>query len=272
MMDMSVSSEARRISVADIGALKGERPLVALTAYTAPMASLLDPHADLLLVGDSVGMVVYGFDTTLPVTLDMMIAHGGAVVRASKRAFIVVDLPFANYQESREQAFRSAARVIAETGAQAVKLEGGEEMAETIAFLVARGVPAMGHVGLTPQQINVFGGFRAQGRDEARATRIRSDARAVADAGAFAFVLEGTVEPLAREIVAEATVPVIGIGASPACDGQILVTEDMLGLFGAFRPRHAKRFAELDEAVTKAVAHYAEEVKTRRFPGPEHVF
>lgn len=269
---MSVPSRTRRTSVADIGRLKGERPLVALTAYTAPMASLLDVHADLILVGDSVGMVVYGFDNTLSVTLDMMIAHGRAVVRASKQAFIVVDLPFASYQESREQAFRSAARLISETGAQAVKLEGGEEMAETIAFLVARGVPVMGHVGLTPQQINVFGGFRAQGRDEARAARIRADARAVADAGAFAFVLEGTVEPLAREIVADATVPVIGIGASPACDGQILVTEDMLGLFGAFRPRHAKRFAELGEEVDKAAARYAEEVKTRRFPGPEHVF
>lgn len=269
---MSVPSRARRTSVADIGALKGERPVVALTAYTAPMASLLDAHADLLLVGDSVGMVVYGFDTTLPVTLDMMVAHGGAVVRGSRQALVVVDLPFASYQESREQAFRSAARVIAETGAQAVKLEGGEEMAETIAFLVARGVPVMGHVGLTPQQINVLGGFRAQGREAARATRIRADARAVADAGAFALVLEGTVEPLARQIVAEATVPVVGIGASPACDGQILVTEDMLGLFGAFRPRHAKRFAELAEEVVKAAACYAEEVKTRRFPGAEHVF
>lgn len=269
---MSVSSRTKRTSVADIGALKGERPVVALTAYAAAMASLLDPHADLLLVGDSVGMVVYGFDNTLSVTPEMMIAHGGAVVRASKHALIVVDLPFASYQESREQAFRSAARIISETGAQAVKLEGGEEMAETIAFLAERGVPVVGHVGLTPQLINVFGGFRAQGREEARAARIQADARAVADAGAFAFVLEGTVEPLAREIVAQATVPVIGIGASPACDGQILVTDDMLGLFGAFRPRHAKRFVELGDEVDKAAARYAEEVRTRRFPGPEHVF
>lgn len=269
---MSAPVRSKRVSAADIGALKGVRPIVALTAYTAPMAAFLDPHVDLLLVGDSLGMVVYGFESTLPVTVEMMIAHGGAVVRGSKRSLVVVDMPFGSYQEGPAQAFRSAARMIAETGAQAVKLEGGAEMAETIAFLTARGVPVLAHVGLTPQLVNVFGGYKTQGRDAARAARIKADARAVADAGAFAFVLEGTMEPLAREIAAEASVPVIGIGASPACDGQILVTEDMLGLYNAFVPRHVRRFAELGAEAERAAAAYAEAVKARAFPGAENTF
>lgn len=269
---MSAPVRSKRTTVADIRALRGVRPIVSLTAYTAPMAQFLDPHVDFLLVGDSLGMVLYGFETTLPVTLDMMIAHGGAVVRGSSKAMVLVDMPFGSYQEGPAQAFRNAARVIAETGANGIKLEGGEEMAETIQFLTQRGIPVLGHVGLTPQLVNTFGGYRTQGRNEAQARKVKADAKAVADAGAFAFVLEGTMEPLAREIVADSSVAVIGIGASPACDGQILVSEDMLGLFNEFVPRHVKRFAELGSAVGEAAAAYAAEVKARSFPGIEHTF
>jgi 3-methyl-2-oxobutanoate hydroxymethyltransferase len=234
------------------------------------MARLLEPHVDLLMVGDSLGMVLYGFDSTLPVTLDMMIAHGGAVVRGSRHALVVVDMPFGSYQESPSQAYRAAARVLAETGAQAVKLEGGAEMAETVAFLVARGVPVMGHVGLTPQSVNVFGGYRRRGRDEAQRRRIVEDAKAIDVAGAFSLVIEGVVEPLAREVTASVSVPVIGIGASPACDGQVLVAEDLLGIFDEFRPKFVKRYAEIGSAIGEAVSRYAAEVRARKFPGPEH--
>jgi 3-methyl-2-oxobutanoate hydroxymethyltransferase len=269
---MSAPIRSKRRTIADIKALKGVRPIVSLTAYTAPMAQFLDPHVDFLLVGDSLGMVLYGFETTLPVTLDLMIAHGAAVVRGSKAALVVVDMPFGSYQESREQAFRSAARIIAETGAQAVKLEGGEEMADTIRFMTERGVPVLGHVGLTPQLVNVFGGYKTQGRNQAQVAKIMADAAAVADAGAFGFVLEGTLEPVARDIAARSPVPVIGIGASPLCDGQVLVTEDMLGMFNEFQPRHVKRFAELGVEIGKAAAAYADEVKARTFPAIEHTF
>lgn len=269
---MSVSKSTSRISVPQLKARKNGEPIVSLTAYTAPMASLLDPHVDLLLVGDSLGMVVYGFDSTLPVTLDMMIAHGAAVVRGSERACVVIDLPFGSYQESPQQAFRNAARTLAETGAQAVKLEGGEEMAETVAFLTARGVPVVGHVGLVPQSVNTLGGYKAVGRDDAGAERIRRDARAIADAGAFAIVIEGTMESLARQITEEIAVPTIGIGASPACDGQVLVVDDMLGLFTEFRPKFVKRFALLGQEIQSAVATYAAEVRARSFPAPEHCF
>lgn len=269
---MSAPVRSRRTTIPDIKALKGVRPIVSLTAYTAPMAGLLDPHMDFLLVGDSLGMVLYGFETTLPVTLDMMIAHGAAVVRGSQKALVLVDMPFGSYQEGRDQAFRSAARILKETGAQGVKLEGGEEMAETIAFMVERGIPVLGHVGLTPQLVNTLGGYRTQGRNEAQARKIAADARAVAEAGAFGFVLEGTLEPVAREITAASPVPVIGIGASPECDGQILVTEDMLGLFNEFIPRHVRRFADLGVAVGDAVDAYAQAVKARSFPGVENTF
>ncbi|MBP2297875.1 3-methyl-2-oxobutanoate hydroxymethyltransferase [Azospirillum picis] len=269
---MSASNLTARHSVPALRARKGGEPIVCLTAYTAPVARLLDPHVDLLLVGDSLGMVVYGLDSTLPVTLDMMIAHGAAVVRGSERACVVVDLPFGSYQESREAAFRASARVMAETGAQAVKLEGGLEMAETVAFLTARGIPVMGHVGLTPQSVNTLGGYKAVGRDAEAAERIAADARAIADAGAFSLVVEGTMEPLARRITEEVAIPTIGIGGSPACDGQVLVTDDMLGLFGAFRPKFVKRYADLGEAVGNAAAGYAAEVRSRAFPGPEHCF
>jgi 3-methyl-2-oxobutanoate hydroxymethyltransferase len=262
----------RRQTATAIRARKGGEPIVCLTAYTAPMAHWLDPHVDLLMVGDSLGMVLYGFDSTLPVTLDMMIAHGGAVVRGSERAFVVVDMPFGSYQESPAQAFRSAARVMAETGCGGIKLEGGIEMAETVAFLTGRGIPVMGHVGLTPQSVNSLGGYRSRGHDEAEAARILADAQAIADAGAFSMVIEGTVEPLARRITQAVAIPTIGIGASPACDGQVLVSDDLLGLFAEFTPKFVKRYAQLGEAVGNAAASYAADVRARKFPGPEHCF
>lgn len=269
---MSVTVKKKRLSPKAIQAMKGERPIVSLTAYTTPIARLLDPHCDLLLVGDSVGMVLYGMDSTLAVTLDMMIAHGQAVMRGVEHACVTVDLPFGAYQESKEQAFRSAARIMQETGCDGVKLEGGEEMAETVDFLVKRGIPVFGHVGLMPQQVNTVGGFRSLGRDDAEANRIRKDAQAIADAGAFALVIEGTVEPLAREITQTLSIPTIGIGASPACDGQILVSDDMLGLFEDFTPRFVKRFATLAPLISDAAQAYADEVRARSFPGPDHVF
>lgn len=269
---MSVPVKAKRLSPKAIQAMKGERPIVSLTAYTTPIARLLDPHCDLLLVGDSVGMVLYGMDSTLGVTLDMMIAHGKAVMRGVGHACVTVDLPFGSYQESKEQAFRNAARIMQETGCDGVKLEGGEEMAETVEFLVKRGIPVFGHVGLMPQQVNTVGGFRSLGRDDAEANRIRRDAQAIAEAGAFALVIEGTVEPLAREITHTLAIPTIGIGASPACDGQILVSDDMLGLFQDFTPRFVKRFTELAPQISDAAQAYAQEVRARTFPGPEHVF
>mgnify|MGYP001810329098 CR=1 FL=1 len=269
---LSAEVKAKRVTTRDIRARKGGEPVVVLTAYTAPIARLLDPHVDILLVGDSLGMVLYGMDTTLGVTLDMMINHGSAVMRGSRQAMVVVDLPFASYQESKEQAFRNAARVMAETGCAAVKLEGGREMAETIRFLVERGIPVMGHIGLKPQAVHAAGGFRAQGRLEVEAAQIRDDARAVDAAGAFSVVVEGTVEPVARALSAEIAIPTIGIGASPACDGQVLVTEDVLGLFADFTPKFVKRYADLSIPVAEAAAAYAAEVKSRAFPGPEHCF
>ncbi|MEJ5084221.1 3-methyl-2-oxobutanoate hydroxymethyltransferase [Brucella pseudogrignonensis] len=269
---MSVTVKKKRLSPKAVQAMKGVRPIVSLTAYTTPIARLLDPHCDLLLVGDSVGMVLYGMDSTLAVTLDMMIAHGKAVMRGVEHACVTVDLPFGTYQESKEQAFRNAARIMQETGCDGVKLEGGEEMAETVEFIVKRGIPVFGHVGLMPQQVNTVGGFRSLGRDDEEANRIRRDAQAIAEAGAFALVIEGTVEPLAREITQTLLIPTIGIGASPACDGQILVSDDMLGLFQDFTPRFVKRFTELAPQVSDAAKAYAEEVRARSFPGPEHVF
>jgi 3-methyl-2-oxobutanoate hydroxymethyltransferase len=262
----------KRVTVTDLTARKGGEPVVMLTAYTAPMAHIMDPHVDVLLVGDSLGMVVYGMDSTLPVTLDMMIAHGAAVVRGSQQAMVVVDLPFGSYQESPAQAFASAARVMAETGAAAVKLEGGLEMAETVAFLVQRGVPVVGHIGLTPQHVNTLGGFRSQGRTSAQADKIRADAQAISEAGAFAIVIEGTIEPLAREITEQISALTIGIGASPACDGQVLVGEDILGIFTDFKPKFVKRYATLADDISQAVATYAAEVRSRAFPSEDYCF
>src|SRR5207249_6789781 len=252
---MSVQDEIKRLTAPDIRARKGGEPIVCLTSYHAHTARLVDRYCDVILVGDSLGMVMHGFETTVPVTLDMMILQGHAVMRGSKRALVVVDMPFGSYEASKEQAFASCARVLKETLCGAIKLEGGRRMAETIAFLVERGVPVMGHVGLTPQAINVIGSFRAQGRDEADWEPIEADARAVAEAGAFAVVLEAVAEPLARRITAMVDIPTIGIGGSVACDGQILVLEDMLGLSPRVA-RFVKRYAELGPSIEAAVAAY----------------
>ena len=255
----------------DIRAMKGGTPIVSLTAYTTPMAQIMDAHCDFVLVGDSVGMVLHGMQNTLGVTMDMMIMHGQAVARGLKTAMLVVDMPFGSYEESPAQAFRNAARIMAETGCAAVKLEGGVHMQETIAFLVARGVPVMAHIGLTPQSINTLGGYKVQGRDEG-AEQVLRDARAVAEAGAFSVVLEKLPANLSDQITADIPIPTIGIGASAGCDGQILVHYDMLGLFTAFKPKFVKRYAHLGEDAEKAVAAYAEEVRARAFPGEEHMF
>jgi 3-methyl-2-oxobutanoate hydroxymethyltransferase len=268
---MSVQNAIRRLTAPDIRARKGGEPIVSLTSYHAHTARIVDTYCDVILVGDSLGMVMHGLETTIPVTLDMMILQGLAVMRGSQRALVVVDLPFGSYAASQEQAFASAARVLKETGCGAIKLEGGQRMAKTIAFLVERGVPVMGHVGLTPQAINALGSFRAQGRDEADWAPIETDARAVAEAGAFAVVLEAVAEPLARRITAQITIPTIGIGASAACDGQILVLEDMLGLSPRV-PKFVKRFGELGPSIEQAVKSYAQEVRARTFPAAEHVY
>ncbi len=262
----------KRLTPRDIQARKGADPVVCITAHSAPMAGFMDQHVDLLLVGDSLGMMVYGLDTTVGVTLDMMIAHGRAVVRGSSKACVIVDLPFGSYQASPVDAFKAAARVMSETGCAGVKLEGGAVMAPTVEYLVSRGVPVMGHVGLTPQSINVLGGFRVQGKSDADAKKLIADAKLLADAGAFSIVVEGTVEPVAREITKASPVPTIGIGASAGCDGQVIVAEDILGLYSAFMPKFAKRYAHLGDEVSKAVATYAADVRARRFPAPENTY
>ncbi|WP_173934894.1 3-methyl-2-oxobutanoate hydroxymethyltransferase [Chelativorans sp. Marseille-P2723] len=268
---MSVARRTGAITPRDISAAKGSTPLVCLTAYTTPVARLVDPDCDVVLVGDSVGMVLHGLSSTLGVTLEMMIMHGKAVRRGLERALMVVDMPFGSYEEGPEQAMRNAARLMAETECAAVKIEGGETMAETIRFLSERGVPVMAHVGLTPQAVNALGGYRVQGKG-LEAERIRRDALAVAEAGAFSVVLEKVPETLARRITEDVAIPTIGIGASPACDGQILVVDDMLGMFTDFRPKFVKRYAELAKQAETAVKSYAQEVRERRFPAPEHVF
>ena len=268
---MSVSAQAKPVTPQTIAARKGGAPIVCLTAYTTPIARLVDPHCDLVLVGDSVGMVVHGLESTVPVSLDMMVLHGQAVRRGVEKALLVVDLPFGSYEASPEQAFHSAARLMAETGCGAIKIEAGEVMAETIRFLVRRGIPVVAHIGLTPQSVNLFGGYTVQGRGK-DADRIRADAKAVSDAGAFAVVLEKVPETLARAITGEIAIPTIGIGASPACDGQIIVVDDMLGLFTDFRPKFVKRYAELGHAASQAIAAYADDVRARRFPAMEHTF
>lgn len=269
---MSAEIRTRRVTTRDLRARKGGEPIVALTAYTTPVARLLDPHVDVLLVGDSLGMVLYGLDTTLGVDLDTMIRHGQAVMRGSATACVVVDMPFGSYQESPELAFRNAARVMVETGCAAVKLEGGREMADTIRFLAERGIPVMAHVGLKPQSVHAAGGFRAQGRGNAEAAAILDDAAAVDQAGAFAVVVEGTLEPVARSLSSQISIPTIGIGASPACDGQVLVIDDVLGVFSDFTPKFVRRYAELAPLISEAARAYAADVRSRAFPGPEHCF
>ncbi len=268
----TTAPENPKITTRDLLARKGATPIVCITAYSAPMATLMDDHVDVLLVGDSLGMVFYGLPSTLSVTTEMMINHGAAVVRGSQKACVIVDLPFGSYQESPQQACATASRVMAETGCAAVKLEGGEVMAETIAFLVARGIPVMGHVGMTPQSVNAFGGYKAQGRTQEGAEAVQKDAHAVAEAGAFAVVIESTVEPVARAITEQIPIPTIGIGASPACDGQIIVAEDILGLFKDFKPKFVERYADLGEEITAAVEQYGEDVRARKFPTLDHCY
>ena len=246
-------------------------PLVMLTAYSVRMAQILDPHCDMLLVGDSLGQVIYGLPSTVPVSLDMMCAHGAAVVRGSYHSLVVVDMPFGSYEGSPEQAFASAARILKETGAAAVKLEGGEAMAPTIRFLVERGIPVMGHIGLTPQAVNALGGYGARGRSEAERAKIVADSLAIAEAGCFSIVVEGVIEPIAIEITEKVACPIIGIGASAECDGQVLVVDDMLGMFDRV-PRFVKRYDDLATRIGETVATYAAEVRDRSFPTADQVY
>jgi 3-methyl-2-oxobutanoate hydroxymethyltransferase len=268
---MSVVTQTKRVTVPEIRAHKGQNPVVCLTCYHAHTAKLLDSHVDLMLVGDSLGNVMHGLETTIPVTLEMMILAGQAVMRGSKHALIVVDMPFGSYEESPSVAFRNASRVMKETGCTAVKMEGGARLAETIRFLTERGIPVMGHIGLTPQSFNTLGGFKTQGRTEAEWPAIEADAKAVADAGAFAVVLEGMAEPLAAKITRQIAIPTVGIGASAECDGQILVMEDMLGL-NPNPPKFVRQYAQLGPQIEAAVKAYASDVRDRRFPGVENVY
>jgi 3-methyl-2-oxobutanoate hydroxymethyltransferase len=269
---VSTAPSIKQITPPAIKARKGGEPVICLTSYTASMTALVDPHVDLILVGDSLAMTIYGMASTVGVTVEMMIAHGRAVAKTARHACVVVDLPFGSYEESPAQAFRTAAGVLGETGCAAVKLEGGAEMAETIRFLARRGVPVMAHIGLTPQSVNALGGYGVRGRGEQEATAILGDAQAVAAAGAFSVVIEKTAEPLARDITARIDIPTIGIGASSACDGQILVIDDVVGLFTGFRPKFVRRYAETARSIEAAVQAYAADVRARRFPGPEHIF
>jgi 3-methyl-2-oxobutanoate hydroxymethyltransferase len=268
---MSQHVATRRLTAPEITARKGKDPIVSLTAYHAHTAAIADKYVDFLLVGDSLGMVMHGFESTLPVPLDLMILHGRAVMRGAKHALVVVDMPFGSYEESPAQAFRNAAMVMKETQCGAIKLEGGKRMAETIRFLTERGIPVMAHIGLTPQSINILGGFKTQGRTKEQWAIIEQDAQAVTEAGAFAVVLEAIAEPLAAKITASIPIPTIGIGASPACDGQILVMEDMLGLSPRV-PKFVKEFGKVGAAIEGAIRMYAEEVRARNFPAPENTY
>lgn len=276
---MSIQSTIRRKTSADIRARKNGEPIVMLTSYHAHTAALVDRYCDVILVGDSLGNVMHGFETTVPVTMEMMILQGHAVMRGSQHSLVVVDMPFGSYEASKEQAFNSAARILKETHCGAVKLEGGERMAETIAFLVERGVPVMAHIGLTPQSINSLGSFRSQGQAEAQRLidgvndpgPIQNDAIAVSQAGAFSVVVEAVAEPLARKITETIAIPTIGIGASAACDGQVLVLEDMLGL-SARVPKFVRRYGDLGPMIEAAIQNYANDVRSRAFPGPENVY
>jgi len=261
----------RRLAAPDITQRKGKTPIVCLTAYTAPMAAILDEHCELLLVGDSVGMVLHGLPNTVGVTLEMMILHGQAVMRGSRRAMVVVDMPFGSYEGAPEVAYANAVRVMKETGAGAVKVEAGATIAPTIEYLVKRGVPVMGHVGLRPQAVLLDGRFKAKGREESERRQIVEDAKATAAAGAFAVVVEGVAEGVAKEVTEALDVPTIGIGASAGCDGQILVTDDMLGLFD-WTPKFVRRYADVRREISTAVAAYAADVRNRRFPGPAEVY
>lgn len=269
---MSVQKKSKKLTSLDIRAMKGGTPIVSLTAYSAVMAKTVDPIVDFILVGDSLAMTLYGEDSTVGIDLDTMIRHGHAVARACKHACVVVDLPFGTYQSSPQQAFVSASRVLRESGCDAVKLEGGAEMAETISFLTARGIPVMGHIGLTPQSINTLGGFKTQGKNQAAREKLLNDAKSVNAAGCFAVVVEGVVEEVAEQLHDALSVPSIGIGASVKCDGQILVTDDVIGLFEDFKPKFVKRYAQILPTIREAVEAYASEVRQRQFPDADHVF
>jgi 3-methyl-2-oxobutanoate hydroxymethyltransferase len=268
---VSVEFSSRRVTAPDIAKRKGQAPIVALTAYHAHTARLLDPHVDMLLVGDSLGMVMHGYETTVPVPLELMIMHAQAVVRGSKRALVVVDLPFGSYEESPTIAFRSAARVLKETGCGAIKIEGGVHMAETIRYLTDRGIPVMSHIGMTPQAVNMIGSFKPRGRFRSEWAAFEADGRAVAEAGAFAVVLEALAELLAARITKEIPIPTIGIGASAECDGQILVLEDMLGLSPRV-PKFVKEYAQIGAAIENAVKAYAADVRVRAFPSDAYTY
>ena len=268
---MSQHVATKRLTAPEITARKGGEPIVSLTSYHAHTAAIADKYVDFLLVGDSLGMVMHGFESTLPVPLELMILHGRTVMRGARRALVVVDMPFGSYEESPQQAFRNAAMVVKETQCGAIKLEGGKRMGETIRFLTERGIPVMAHIGLTPQSINILGGFKTQGRTRDQWAIIEEDARVVTDAGAFAVVMEAVAEPLAAKITREIPIPTIGIGASPACDGQILVMEDMLGLSPRV-PKFVKEFGKVGAAIENAIKMYADEVKARTFPGTANTY
>lgn len=268
-----MTKAAKRTTIADIRARKSQaEPLVCLTAYTAPMAARLDPWCDLLLVGDSIGMALYGMDNTLQVDLEMMVRHGQAVMRRAETACVVIDMPFGTYEESPEQAYRNAAHIMRETNCDGVKLEGGQDMAPTIEYLVSRKIPVMGHIGLMPQSVLKEGGYRVKGKTAESEAEVMADARAIEEAGAFAFVLEATIEDVARRVTNSVNIPVIGIGASNACDGQILVTEDMLGLLDGHTPRFVKQYAQLGEKIEEAARAYRQDVQARQFPDAQHTY
>ena len=268
---MSQHLKSSRITVPDIRARKGHEKIACLTAYTAPMAEIMDPHVDIILVGDTVGMVLHGLPSTVGVTLEMMCLHGQAVMRGSSQALVVVDMPFGSYENGPEHAFESAARIMRETGCQAVKVEACEGIADTIKFLSGRGVPVVGHVGLRPQAINIDGGFKTKGRTDEERDRVLAEAHAVEEAGAFAIVVEGVASDLAEQITSEISVPTIGIGASAKCDGQILVTDDMIGLF-EWTPKFVRRYASLRDTISQAVSTYAKDVRSGQFPGPAEIY
>ena len=267
----SQTETVRRKTALDILKMKGDRKIVSLTAYHAHTAGIIDPHVDFILVGDSLGMVMHGLETTIPVTVDMMILQGHAVMRGSKQALIVVDMPFGSYEESPEIAFRNAARIMKETGCGAIKLEGGALMAPTIDFLTSRGIPVMAHIGLTPQSVNTMGGFKVQGKSKDEWAIIEEDARAVSDAGAFSVVIEGVAAPLADKLTEIVPIPTIGIGASANCDGQILVLEDMLGL-SDWVPKFVKKFGSIKDHIEESVTSYADAVRDQSFPAAEHTY
>ncbi len=268
---MSDEFAVKRVTAPDIAKRKGGAPIVALTAYHAHTARIIDPYVDFLLVGDSLGMVMHGYETTVPVPLELMIMHAQAVVRGSTRALVVVDMPFGSYEENPSIAFRNAARVLKETGCGAIKLEGGAHMADTIRYLTERGIPVMSHIGMTPQAINTIGSFKPRGRFRSEWAAFEEDARAVAEAGAFAVVLEALAELLAARITKQIAIPSIGIGASAECDGQILVLEDMLGLSPRV-PKFVKEYAQIGAGIEAAVKAFAGEVRTRAFPSAEYTY